>query len=161
MIGMKLDALKESKPHEYLIRFVFGGVCTAAAGVIAKKFGPGVGGLFLAFPAIFPATASLIETHEEKRKEYAGMNSTQRGRKAAAVDAAGAALGAIGLIAFAVVIWRMLEGRSAVFVIAGATLAWAVTAVGAWATRRALVHRVCWRKRKSEATADRSVLGGH
>ena len=69
--------------------------------------------------------------------------------------------GAIGLIAFAVVIWRMLEGRSAVFVIAGATLAWAVTAVGAWATRRALVHRVCWRKRKSEATADRSVLGGH
>jgi hypothetical protein len=161
MIGLKPSALNDSKPHEFLMRFVFGGVCTAAAGLIAKKFGPGIGGLFLAFPAIFPASASLIEAHEENRKKDIGMNGTQRGRQAAAVDAAGAALGAIGLIAFAVVIWRMLEGGSAVWVIAAATIAWALTAVGTWWTRRALVHRIRRHGRRSEAAADGTTLSGH
>jgi hypothetical protein len=31
-------------------------------GLLAKKFGSTVGGLFLAFPAIFPASATLIES---------------------------------------------------------------------------------------------------
>ena len=132
MIGVKPSALKESKPHEYLMRFVFGGVCTAAAGLIAKQFGPGIGGLFLAFPAIFPASASLIESHEKRRKKDDGMDGTRRGRDAAAVDAAGAALGAIALAAFAVVVWQMLEGRNAVWVIAAATAVWAGTAMAAW-----------------------------
>ena len=46
---------------------------TVLAGVIAKKFGPVVGGLFLAFPAIFPASATLIEKHERERKERKGL----------------------------------------------------------------------------------------
>jgi len=156
MIGVRPSALKESKPHEYLMRFIFGGVCTAAAGLIAKKFGPGVGGLFLAFPAIFPASASLIETHEKRRKEEAGLEGTQRGRDAAAVDAAGAALGAIALAAFAGVVWQMLEGRSAVWVIAAATAVWALTAVGAWWLRRTLVH--VWARKRRVASAARGVL---
>jgi len=36
---------------------------TVIAGLIAFRFGPVVGGLFLAFPAIFPASATLIERH--------------------------------------------------------------------------------------------------
>jgi FAD dependent oxidoreductase/Protein of unknown function (DUF3147) len=47
--------------HEYLIRFVLGGLVTAATGAIASEFGPETGGLFLAFPAIFCASATLIE----------------------------------------------------------------------------------------------------
>ena len=39
--------------------FFFGGLITAVAGVIAQRFGPIIGGLFLAFPAIFPASATF------------------------------------------------------------------------------------------------------
>jgi hypothetical protein len=60
VISIKLSALKESRPHENAARFLFGGACTVLAGLIAKRFGPAVGGLFLAFPAVFPAGASLI-----------------------------------------------------------------------------------------------------
>jgi uncharacterized membrane protein (GlpM family) len=39
--------------YEYASRFIFGGLATAIAGVIAKEYGPSVGGLFLAFPQFF------------------------------------------------------------------------------------------------------------
>src|SRR3984957_16087318 len=63
-VQLNLPSLKETKPHEYAVRFLFGGLCTVLAGLIAERFGPGIGGLFLAFPAIFPAGTSLIESHE-------------------------------------------------------------------------------------------------
>ena len=47
--------IRETKPHEYVLRFVFGGVITAVVGMVGKAFGPAVAGLFLAFPAILPA----------------------------------------------------------------------------------------------------------
>ena len=47
----------------------------------AEKFGPGIGGLFLAFPAIFPASATLIEKHEEQRKQVRGLQGTRRARE--------------------------------------------------------------------------------
>ena len=61
-IKLDLGALKKPKWQHYAIRFLFGGLITVATGLIAHKFGPTVGGLFLAFPAIFPATATLIAT---------------------------------------------------------------------------------------------------
>lgn len=156
MIGCNPGALKQSKPHEYLIRFVFGGLCTAAAGLIAKKFGPGVGGLFLAFPAIFPASASLVESHQKRRKKQAGMDGSRRGRDAAAVDAAGAALGAVALGVFAVVVWRMLDAHSAVWVILAATVVWAVVSIGVWWARRTLVHTL---RRRRGAQARSAATG--
>jgi len=60
-IHIDTSALNGTRWHEYALRFLAGGVITAVTGIIAKKFGPGVGGLFLAFPAIFPASATLIE----------------------------------------------------------------------------------------------------
>ena len=68
---IKVDpsGLKQTKWHEYALRFVAGGIITVIAGLIARKWGPGIGGLFLAFPAIFPATATLIEKHQRQRKE--------------------------------------------------------------------------------------------
>ena len=44
------SGLKDTKWHEYMVRFLAGGVITVIAGLIARKWGPGVGGLFLAFP---------------------------------------------------------------------------------------------------------------
>lgn len=68
-IKVDFSTLGQTKWRDYAVRFLLGGLITVVAGIIAKKFGPGIGGLFLAFPAIFPASATLIEKHEkEKRK---------------------------------------------------------------------------------------------
>jgi len=42
------------KWHDYAARFVFGGLVTAVAGIIANKFGPAIGGLFLGFSGDLP-----------------------------------------------------------------------------------------------------------
>lgn len=118
------------------MRFVLGGLVTAVAGIIAKLFGPLVGGLFLAFPAIFPASASLIEKHEKQKKEEKGLHGESRGRQAASVDAAGSAIGSIGLLSFAWVVWRFLPQHNPVLVIALATAAWLFVAVAAWQIRK-------------------------
>src|ERR1700693_5932262 len=99
---IKIDpsGLKQTKWHEYVLRFFAGGVITVVAGVIARKWGPGIGGLFLAFPAIFPASATLIEKHERQRKQKKGLHGEERGTDAAAIDALGSARGSVGLVAF-------------------------------------------------------------
>jgi hypothetical protein len=40
------------------LRQTLGGAMTVIAGLIAARSGPVIGGLFLAFPAIFPASAT-------------------------------------------------------------------------------------------------------
>jgi hypothetical protein len=136
MIEVKLSAVKGTRPHEYLIRFIFGGSATVLAGLLAQHFGPGIGGLFLAFPAIFPATATLLEAHEKKRMQRIGRDGTVRGRMAASIDAAGAALGSIGLCAFAVVLWRLLPTHNAALVIAGAGVVWTLVSCAFWELRK-------------------------
>ena len=73
IVQLNPSALRETHWYEYLIRFALGGAMTVVAGLIAARFGPVVGGLFLAFPAIFPASATLIEKHVRQRKEKAGF----------------------------------------------------------------------------------------
>jgi hypothetical protein len=137
-VKINLAAAKETKPHEYAIRLVFGGLITVATGLIAKKFGPAVGGLFLAFPAIFPATATLIATHEKEEKRRAHLNGTPRGRDAAAIEARGTALGALGLPAFAVIVWRALPNHHASIVLIAAAAAWFAASVLFWRFRETL-----------------------
>jgi hypothetical protein len=134
-IEVNLSSLKDTKPHEYVVRFLFGGLATVVAGLIAKKFGPVVGGLFLAFPAIFPASATLIESHEKKRKAKIGSDGRNRGRIAASLDSQGASLGCIGLMAFAFVLWRWLNHHNAWLMIFVASTVWLVIAYGLWAVR--------------------------
>ncbi len=142
MIEAKLSSLKGIKPHEYAVRFLFGGLCTVAAGLIAKRYGPVIGGLFLAFPAIFPAGASLIEKHEKKHKEKAGYDGSARGRHAAGVDAAGASAACFGLIAFACVVWAGLPRYSSWLVIFAASIAWLLVSIACWFLRKSrLLHR--------------------
>jgi hypothetical protein len=135
-IEFSLGSLKETRGHEYLVRFVFGGFCTVIAGLVAKRYGPGIGGLFLAFPAIFPASATMIENHEKRRKAEAGADGTLRGRLAASIDASGAALGCVGLAAFALIVWRSLTLHNACGVISVAAASWAALSYLLWAIRK-------------------------
>jgi hypothetical protein len=131
------SSLREARWYEYVIRFALGGAATVFTGLISSCYGASVGGLFLALPAIFCASATLIEKHEIRRKREAGLVGERRGRAAAALDAVGAALGALGLLAFAVAFSLLVESSiPGAFV--GASLAWLIVSVAAWYLRRKL-----------------------
>jgi hypothetical protein len=150
-IKFHLDALKTTKWWEHLIRFIFGGAITVIAGVIAKKYGPAVGGLFLAFPAIFPASATMLERHEQEEKEEKGVDPGRRGCDAAALDARGAAIGSIALMLFAVFVWRLLPTHS-IWIIVEAGALWLTASVALWLLRK-YRHRLAGtslRKNRSE-----------
>ena len=68
-VAVNIAAVYRSKWYEHIIRFAFGGAVTLVAGIIANHYGPEIGGLFLAFPAIFPATATLLEKHESQKNQ--------------------------------------------------------------------------------------------
>jgi Protein of unknown function (DUF3147) len=136
IVKLDIRSVRDTKWSEYATRFVFGGAVTLVAGLVADKFGPSVGGLFLAFPAVFPAGASLIEKHQREKKRAVGMKGNKRGRLAAGVDAAGATLGCFGLAAFAATAWKLLPHLALWETLASATVLWAVVAVTVWIVRR-------------------------
>jgi hypothetical protein len=83
----QLDKLGKVRPRDYLLRFGFGAVISVAAGILGKAVGARFSGMFLAFPAILPASLTLIQDKEGTRR--------------ADRNAIGAVLGGTGLIAFA------------------------------------------------------------
>src|ERR1700731_1541256 len=145
-IEVDFSAFKKTNWHEFAVRFLFGGAITVATGVLAKHSGPVVGGLFLAFPAIFPAGATLIEKHEDEKKLKAGITHTVRGRQAAALDARGATFGCLGLAAFALTVWKLLPTRNSAAVLLAAMAVWFIVGVLA---RRMRQLRFSSRTRKS------------
>jgi hypothetical protein len=144
-IAIDLASLRRIKGHEYLTRFLLGGSITVVAGLIAGRCGPVVGGLFLAFPAIFPASASLLDKHERDKKRKAGIPHTIRGRLAVALDARGAAMGSIGLAVFALVVWRLLPQFHAARGLVAGLAAWLVVSAILWRVRK--LHVYLTRKR--------------
>jgi uncharacterized membrane protein (GlpM family) len=136
MIKIDPSGAKQTKWHEYALRFAAGGTTTVLAGLIARQWGPVVGGLFLAFPAIFPASATLIEKHERQRKQKRGMRGEERGTDAAAIDALGAAMGSVGLVAFAGIGWWLIPRYPAPLALAGATVAWLLVSFSIWIIRQ-------------------------
>jgi hypothetical protein len=137
-IKFNAAAVLQTKWYEYVVRFVIGGGITVAAGIIADRFGPAIGGLFLAFPAIFPASATLIEKHERQKKRRAGFDSGNRGRLAVALDAAGATVGGVAMAAFAVLVWLLLPHHETWSVLVLGILVWLATAVMIWSIAEAL-----------------------
>ena len=141
IVKARLSALTGTKWYDYALRFGLGGLVTVVTGLIASKFGAVTGGLFLAFPAIFCASATLIEKHERERKQKAGLRGERRGKEAAALDSAGAALGSFGLLAFAAVMWSLLPMAATAWVFAGASAAWLVVSISLWWGRRYVRRR--------------------
>lgn len=132
-IQVDTEALKDTKWYEYALRFLFGGAMTVAAGIITKEFGPTVGGLFLAFPAIFPSGATLIDKHEKEKKVRAGFQPGFRGKYAVALDAAGATMGAIALMIFALLVFELLpRDLPGPVTLMGSALVWLIASVAIW-----------------------------
>jgi hypothetical protein len=157
-IELDVSRFGESRWYEYVLRFAFGGSVTVLAGLIAKHCGPIVGGLFLAFPAIFPAAAMLIEKHEKDRKRHEGMDGAQRARIAAGLDATGAAIGSVALAAFAGIVWRMLPGSPLPVVLLCGTLAWMAIAALGWMLRELVRRQSRRRRQKASKRASNSKI---
>lgn len=134
--SLDFSSLKEAHWWQFAVRFFLGGAVTVCTGLIAQRFGPVVGGLFLAFPAIFPATATLIERHETEKKSKAGIDGRARGRKAAALDAAGAVLGGWGMLCFGCAAWLALPRYSMALALVWAALLWLIVSASLWWGRR-------------------------
>ena len=109
-----------AKPKDWLIRFAFGGLISIGTALAAKTWGPAVGGLFLGFPAILPATLTLA-------KERSGKQQANE-------DARGGALGALALVAFAAVVAWGMPLLPPVAVLALALGTWVAVGVGLWWT---------------------------
>jgi hypothetical protein len=135
-VRFDVSNIRKSRWHELAIRFLLGGLITVAAGLIGKKYGAAVGGLFLAFPAIFPASATLIDKHEKEKKQRAGLQGTGRARQLVSVDAAGTAMGSVGLFVFALLVTELVRQHSAWLVISAATLVWIGVSVLIWHVRK-------------------------
>ena len=120
MMGVQFDPsrLRRLKWHEYAVRFAFGGLIAGLAGFLAKTYGPAVGGLFLGFPAILPASLTLVKKHD--------------GEEAAGNDALGAIAGSGGMIAFALIVWGLATHLPAWLVLIGAFVAWLALSIVLW-----------------------------
>jgi hypothetical protein len=135
LLRFQTDSLKNTTPAEWVKRFLFGGTVTVLASLIDRKWGPVVGGLFLAFPGIFPPSASLVEKHKIEREGKEGKQGVRLARAEASVEATGASIGALGLAAFAGVLWWRLPAHGAVSSLGMALAAWAVVSWCGWWVR--------------------------
>ncbi|HET9623596.1 MAG TPA: hypothetical protein VFP84_19625 [Kofleriaceae bacterium] len=113
--------LKKTHAWEYLVRFAFGGAISTLTGLIGHAWGPWIAGLFLAFPAILPASLTLVKQHD--------------GRSQAIEDARGARLATLGLWGFAGVVIVLAGEAAPPIVLVAATLAWLAIALGLWLVR--------------------------
>lgn len=120
------------KPRDFVIRFAFGASIAAAAALVGEIAGDRIGGILLGFPAILPASLTLIER--------------RHGRHEAKVDATGAILGSIALVAFAVVVAWALSLLPAAAALALGAAVWLAAALGLY------VLAVRLPRRKSPAT---------
>jgi len=132
LVGLDPGKLRKVKPHELRIRFAFGAAISIVAGVVSLVAGPTAGGMFLAFPAILPATITLIEKKE---------NTAQAG-----LDVQGAVLGALALVVFALVTKAGLErtGSAVSLLVAG----------GAWTVASVLAYLVVEKVRRAHEGPD-------
>jgi len=135
-VSLDWSALHAVRWHQYAVRFALGGMVTAAAGEIANAAGPVFGGLFLAFPALFTASATLLERREISKKARHGLQGRKRGRRAAALDAAGTVLGSFGLACFAMILWQGLPRHAPAAVLCVAVACWLAVSVLLWWLRK-------------------------
>lgn len=117
--GFTLPELKVTSGLTYLGRFAFGAMAAVLAALITRQAGPVAGGLFLAFPAMLPASLTLMREREA--------------REGAFDDARGACLGSMALAAVAAVVWAVATTvMHAPVPLLAALVAWMLTSGGLW-----------------------------
>jgi uncharacterized membrane protein (GlpM family) len=125
-IRLRLGRLHRVRPKALLVRFVFGAAVSTAAGVVSAVLGPRDGGVFLAFPAILLASLTLVAEEQDLR--------------AARDDARGAAIGSVGMVAFAVVCALCVQAVGGALALTVATLAWVAVSLTGYLVVRRLGH---------------------
>ena len=113
LFAVEPEKLKKVRGREVAIRFGFGATVSIVAGAVSLLFNPVVAGLFLAFPAILPASVTLIEQKESTAE--------------AVHDIEGATIGALGLAVFAVVAGVGFRHTTALVALGAASAAWLVS----------------------------------
>ena len=102
---------RRANMKEMMVRFALGAAVSILAGIVAKAEGARLGGVFLAFPAILPASLTFVEEEEGTRK--------------ASRDAIGAVLGGLALVVFAAVAESTLTRINSILALLAALLGWA------------------------------------
>jgi hypothetical protein len=125
--NLSLDKARDCDLRGLAIRFAFGFCVSVVVGIITEVAGDRVGGLFLAFPAILPASLTLIADQEGERK--------------ARVDAGGAIIGGVALAFFGLVSWLLLGKIPVLWAEVVALIVWTAAAIGMYFAVRALMRR--------------------
>jgi hypothetical protein len=130
---LSLAKIRQVRPRDYAIRFAMGAAISIGAALIGKVAGHRFGGTFLAFPAILPASLTLIQEEE---------GTARAGR-----DALGAVLGGAALVGFAMVGEAAFGTLEPFAAIALATAAWLAAAFTLYAALAWLRPGLCDRTR--------------
>lgn len=126
---LELSKLKEVRPKDYLARFVLGALISSGAAIVVKVAGARFGGMLLAFPAILPASLTLVQEEE--------------GTRMADRNAIGAVLGGFGLAVFAAIVEKTILHLPPLLAVVAALAGWAVTAVVLYAVLALLRPEAC------------------
>ena len=114
-----LRKIRDVRPRDLAIRFALGAAISVAAGILGNVFGHRFGGAFLAFPAILPASLTLVQEEEGTRR--------------ADRSAIGAVLGAVGMVVFALTGEAAFGQIPAVLALMLALTSWILAAVALYA----------------------------
>lgn len=126
--GLDIGALRKVPVRDMAIRFAFGAAISVVAGVISIGAGPRFGGMFLAFPAILPATLSLLEKEASERQ--------------ADHDDDGAVLGAASLAVFAGLGHWLFPTSGAAIALVAAAAGWLASALLLYLVARQVLRYV-------------------
>jgi hypothetical protein len=118
--GFDPGKLRAVAVPELAVRFAFGAAVSIVAGVAGLSLTPKFGGMFLAFPAILPATLTLLEK--------------KHGTEDAVHDVRGAVLGSAGLVAFASLAALTFTRWAPASVLAAAAAGWVTVSLATYLT---------------------------
>lgn len=125
-IRVQPGKLRKVRARDLATRFLFGFTISVLAGLVTLAAGDRAGGLFLAFPAILPASLTLIDKRE--------------GRQQATIDVAGAVIGGVALVSFAIVSWTLSPRAPLGVAQSCAAAAWLVSASLIYLAARAVMQ---------------------
>jgi hypothetical protein len=127
-MGASFSELPHLRLRDLGVRFAFGAAISLVAGAIGLAFGAPAGGMFLAFPAILPASLTLIHR--------------KNGPRAAVHDLDGSVLGAAALGVFAVAAGAGLRRSGAGIALPAALAAWLGTSIAGYVALECLRRRI-------------------